>query len=240
MEKYYRSRPRDAAAEQIECYLCENGLKAGDRLPSERDMCGRWGFNRTTLRSAIHRLIVEGVLINRVGSGTFVAPKKLVCNLQDLRAFSVVVAESGRSLENRLVTAQMIECSKPLAQKLKQPLGHRIFEMMRVRVVDSVPVLLETSYVDAERCRGIEQYDFEAGSLYATLERDYGIALKNGIEKLGVTYAGTDEAQLLEVPEGSPLIHRVGIAEDFDGVPVEYFKSVARSEYLRFASVLTR
>ena len=39
MTSEYRSRPRDAAAEQIECYIIENGLSVHQKLPSERDMC---------------------------------------------------------------------------------------------------------------------------------------------------------------------------------------------------------
>ena len=55
------ARPRDEATEHIECYILEKKLPPHAKLPSERDMCSMWNFNRTTLRSAIKRLIVEGV-----------------------------------------------------------------------------------------------------------------------------------------------------------------------------------
>ena len=54
------ARPRDEATEHIECYILEKKLPPHAKLPSERDMCSMWNFNRTTLRSAIKRLIVEG------------------------------------------------------------------------------------------------------------------------------------------------------------------------------------
>ena len=53
-------------------------------------------------------------------------------------------------------------------------------------------------------------------------------------------YASEEEAKLLGIREGDAVIYRSGVVSDGDGVPTEYFKSVARSEFIRFASVLTR
>jgi hypothetical protein len=40
--------------------------------------------------------------------------------------------------------------------------------------------------------------------------------------------------------EGAPVIYQTGVVSDEENVPVDYFKSIARSEYIRFASVLVR
>lgn len=68
-----RQKPRDEAIEKIENYIIHNHLKPGDRLPSERSMCDMWDFNRSTLRSAIKQLILEGKIYNKNGSGTYVS-----------------------------------------------------------------------------------------------------------------------------------------------------------------------
>ena len=60
-----RQKPRDEAIEKIENYIIQNHLKPGDRLPSERSMCDMWDFNRSTLRSAIKQLILEGKIYNK-------------------------------------------------------------------------------------------------------------------------------------------------------------------------------
>jgi GntR family transcriptional repressor for pyruvate dehydrogenase complex len=49
-------------------------LRSGDRLPPERELAATIGISRPALREAIHRLVAEGVLESRHGSGTFVAP----------------------------------------------------------------------------------------------------------------------------------------------------------------------
>ena len=47
-------------------------LRAGDRLPPERDLAKLLGVSRPTLRAAIRSLAAVGVLQSRQGAGTFV------------------------------------------------------------------------------------------------------------------------------------------------------------------------
>lgn len=56
----------------------EKGVwKIGARLPSERELSLRFGVSRMTLRQAIQTLSDEGILERKIGSGTYVASKKV-------------------------------------------------------------------------------------------------------------------------------------------------------------------
>lgn len=238
MNNKYKEKPRDVASELIECYILENNLSPHDKLPSERDFCEMWQLNRTTLRSAIHYLITNGMLYNKLGSGTYVAESKLELNLQDLHSTTQDVIQSKRKLENLIVSENIIECTKQLTRKMRQPLGHKLFELTRVRIVDDHPMMLETSYIDAQRCKGIENYDYAKESLYAILESKYNIQLKNGIGRIGISYVDERESQLLGIENGTAVIYRSGVTSDIDNITVEYFNSIAVSQYVRFSSVL--
>lgn len=236
----FRSRPRDEATEKIECYIIENKLPPHAKLPSERDMCEMWNFNRTTLRSAIERLIVEGKLYHRKGSGTFVASPKLVRNLQDLKPFSQVVAESDKKLTTQVISALVIESNKQITKKLHLPLGHKVYELTRLRTVDGEPLIIETCYVDFERFPELIRHDFSRESFYGVLENNYGVHIVKGEEKIGITYTTPEESELLNIEEESPVFFLTGVVNDGEDVPIEYFKSVVRADSVRFASVLTR
>ena|SRR5690554_1123136 len=54
----------------------EEGLKAGDRLPSELDFQKQFSVSRHTVRSALNRLEYEGVIVKVQGAGSFVAEYK--------------------------------------------------------------------------------------------------------------------------------------------------------------------
>jgi GntR family transcriptional regulator/MocR family aminotransferase len=53
--------------------ILSGGMRAGERLPATRILARELGVSRTTVIDAVERLVVEGMLISQVGSGTFVS-----------------------------------------------------------------------------------------------------------------------------------------------------------------------
>ncbi|GAA2351488.1 FadR/GntR family transcriptional regulator [Saccharopolyspora halophila] len=68
-----RSGPAGLAA-LISGLLVRGELRAGDRLPSERDFAELLGASRATVREAIHELELKGIVDRRRGRGTVIAP----------------------------------------------------------------------------------------------------------------------------------------------------------------------
>ncbi|QXJ23849.1 FadR family transcriptional regulator [Actinomadura graeca] len=56
-------------------FIRSSGLEAGDRLPPERDLAERLGLTRSQVRTAMRRLVDEGVVWRHVGRGTFLVPQ---------------------------------------------------------------------------------------------------------------------------------------------------------------------
>lgn len=236
--KTLKISPREEALEKITNYIAINKLKPNDKLPSERDLCKLWGVNRMTLRSAIQSLIAESILYNKVGSGTYVAPEKLERNLQDLKSFSKTVGEAGLTLTTKVISKRIVECNKQISKKLNKKLGQKVLELIRLRNVDGIPVMIETTYLDLDKFNGIEQYDFEVESLYNILEENYDTSITSGNEKIGITYVSEEEAELLNVDHGIPVFLISGVVYDLQGEPIEYFKTISRSDKMRYSSVL--
>jgi len=68
---------RDPVSEQVVAQLLGmvrvGNLKAGDRLPSERDLAQSFGVSRPTIREAVRALAVLGILKTRHGGGIYVS-----------------------------------------------------------------------------------------------------------------------------------------------------------------------
>jgi len=60
---------------EAEIRLLAAGMPAGARLPAERRLADQFGCNFLTIRRALKRLVDDGVVVRRIGSGTFVAPR---------------------------------------------------------------------------------------------------------------------------------------------------------------------
>jgi hypothetical protein len=65
-------------AVKVDLLLLVDELGEGTMLPSERDLAQRYGVSRLTLRQAVGELVLEGRLVRRQGSGTFVSRPKFV------------------------------------------------------------------------------------------------------------------------------------------------------------------
>ncbi|CAI2935929.1 FCD domain-containing protein [Aminobacter niigataensis] len=67
------SRTADEVVQQIESLILEGVLRAGDRLPGEREMAKQFDVSRPILRDALKALEARGLMVTRHGGGTHVA-----------------------------------------------------------------------------------------------------------------------------------------------------------------------
>ena len=67
-------RISEVIVEQVRLLIRQGQLSAGDRLPSERELCERFGVSRVTVREALRVLEANGLVEIRVGArgGAFV------------------------------------------------------------------------------------------------------------------------------------------------------------------------
>ncbi|MEM7719887.1 MAG: FCD domain-containing protein [Pseudomonadota bacterium] len=72
-EKIQSEKVSQAVIRQIELLILRGVLRAGERLPSERELSERLGVSRPSLREAVAKLQDGGLLETRANSGIFVA-----------------------------------------------------------------------------------------------------------------------------------------------------------------------
>jgi len=238
MDNTNQLRPREDVVEKIEYYIDKNQLRPNDKLPAERQLCEALGTSRTTLRSAIKRLIIEGVLYSKRGSGTFVAPQKLMRNLQDMESLSKSAMEANKVLSTKVLYADIMECNKELSKRMRLTLGSKIFCLQRLRLIDGIPAMVELAYIDYSLCKNIEQYDFSQDSFYRILEEVYHVNIDHGSEMVSVTYTSEQESELLDVENGTPVFFITGNVFNDEEKTIEFYKSIIRADQIRFSSIL--
>ena len=70
--------------------------KVGEKIPAERELAGQFNVSRMTLRQAIQELVDEGILERRVGSGTFVANRKVQERMSGVTSFTDLMKSLGK------------------------------------------------------------------------------------------------------------------------------------------------
>ena len=73
--------PKHAQLREILRRTVERELPPGAPIPSERELAQRYGVSRLTVRSAIGKLVEEGLLARVRGKGTFTAARRMELQL---------------------------------------------------------------------------------------------------------------------------------------------------------------
>lgn len=208
-------------------------LSPGEALPSERELCDRYGVSRPTLRQATQDLVRNGVLTVRRGVGTFVAQPRVRQRLGTVSGFTEKMARDGRQATTR-VLERSVHRATDLAPTVALELGldaqDRILRVVRLRLADGRPVLLETMHISPDRYPGIADIDLETTSLYETLRDRLDVAITRLRETLEPVLLTGAEARLLGARPRSPSIRATITTLQEDGRPVEHTISLVRGE----------
>lgn len=222
-------------AELIREQIRTGELKPGDQLPPERLLSERYQISRMTARQALGYLLREGSLVTEHGRGTFVAAPKFTYDAFHLLGFSEEIVQHGGHAVSRVLEQRVIVPSPRVAQDLELGPGAAVVQIVRLRLAEATPLLLEKTYVPAELCPGLEHEDLVGQSLYSLLEQRYGITLARARQTLEATTANDYESELFGIAQGTPMILLEGVTSDESRRPVEYFKAIYRGDRFKFA-----
>lgn len=196
----------------------------GTPAPSERELVDRFGVARMTVRQALDALVSEGVLERQPGRGTFVAgPRRTATGV---RGLTEDLALRGVVVETRTLVAETVPAGDALASALRVRSGEPLVRWVRLRVGDGRPVGLSESYLPMALVGDL--LDHLPASLYDELAAR-GQRPTWAEDAVSAGLASDDEAALLEVPVGAPLLRLNRRALSGEAV-VEISRSVFRGE----------
>ena len=213
--------------------IASGRLKPGDPLPPERDMATMTGLSRVTIRKAVEGLVASGQLVQKRGSGTFVAQRveRLEQALSLLTSFTEDMARRGKSVESVWLSRALHSPAPEEVMALGLGAGDRVARLERVRRSDGVPLAIERASLSAQVLpvpEGVET------SLYAVLQAR-GMRPVRAVQRISAANLGARDAELLNVLPGAAglKIERIGYLPD--GRVVEFTRSLYRGDAYDFA-----
>ena len=212
---------------QIEQSLRERiaTLQPGERLPSDADLCAEFGVSRMTARNAMERLAADGLITREPGRGSFVAERPAHRRANRLMTFTQEMRRAGRNPSSRVLTQVIRPSSTAEAANLGIPDRQPVVHLRRLRLADGEPIALETTILIGACADAVMTADLAQGSLHETLGRA-GIALSRGSGTIAAAAAGSEEARLLGIRTGDPLLIERRVIRDAHGRRTEATESV--------------
>lgn len=220
----------------MEQAISRGDYAAGERLPSESDLCRDYELARSTVRETLRHLAEQGKIKMVPRRGAFVADKpESGWFLQVAQGFfEAEVGQQHRSVETKVLEAERCVLPDVVAEALDLDMGSAGFKLARVRRLDSQLALYSVNYLLAQIESVIRSSDVltGGGSLNRTLrEAGYEVfRARRGVEAVA---ASEELASLLEVPVGSPLLLVTSVSWGRDGKPFDFYTSWLRSDVVK-------
>ena len=211
-------------------------LEPGQSLPPEREMASLTGLSRVTVRKAVQALVQAGRLVQRRGSGTFVAPRieKVEQALSLLTSFSEDMARRGKIARSVWLNRSLDSPSPEEVMALGLTLQDQVARLERVRVADDLPLAIERASLPSAI---LPDPTVVETSLYAVLAAR-GLRPVRAVQRISAANLGARDASLLEVPAGAAGLRIERISYLAGGRVVEFTRSLYRGDAYDFAAEL--
>ncbi|WP_223694278.1 GntR family transcriptional regulator [Leifsonia poae] len=196
------------AADAIRAQVAAGSMRAGSRLPPERELCQKLGISRVTLRKALQALVDDGAITPSHGRGWYIAGGGSEERNEwpnSLESFSETAERMGLVASSRVLRAEKTAATIDEAEKLGIAPGTPLFRLGRVRLLNEVAIAVDLSLVPAALIPDVEAYDFRTQSLYEVLTES-GHDLANAETTIEAREASTEIAGQLDVEVGTPTL----------------------------------
>ncbi|MFD8492138.1 GntR family transcriptional regulator [Amycolatopsis sp. NPDC059657] len=229
--------PKHAQLREILRRTVERELPPGAAIPSERELAERYQVSRLTVRSAIGKLVEEGLLSRVRGKGTFTAARRMELQLY-LMSFTDDMRRRGMAPTTEVLRTSTEVPPAPAASALGIGADTPAHRLMRLRRADGLPLAVERGWYHAGRLPGFFDLDLTQ-SLYSQLEQAYGVRPDHAWQTVWAESADRETARLLGLRTGSPLLvfRRVSSSH---GEPVEDMTSWYRGDHYQVTMQLDR
>jgi GntR family transcriptional regulator len=199
-------------------------LRPGDPLPSDAQLAAEWRVSRMTARNAMSRLVDEGLVVRESGRGSFVAEPPAHRRANSLMGFSSEMRRIGRSPNSRVLARELRPATAAEAAALRLEGGQVILFLRRIRMADGESIAIESVAIPEPYAGAAIDADLERGSLHEAFDAA-GFVPSSGTARITAEAATERDAELLGVPEHSPLLVERRVILDERGRPLEWTES---------------
>jgi len=211
-------------------------LKAGNPLPPEREIAAITEMSRVTVRKAIQSLAEDGIIVQKQGSGSFVASDtpQIEQSLSRLTSFTEDMSRRGMTSTSVWLERGVFMPSPDEVLALALSPDASVSRIARLRTADNKPMAIERASLSTQMLPNPLEV---VTSLYAVLEQS-GLRPHRALQKISAINLNESDAELLEVPVGTAGLRIERTSYLRDGRIVEFTQSIYRGDAYNFVAEL--
>lgn len=191
------------------------------KLPSERVFVDVFQFSRPTIQKALTELEHEGVIYRIPRQGSFTSDHKLHKSLTKLESFTNELMSSGDSPSTKLLSFEIVPADEIIASKLKIPIGSEVYNFVRLRLKNGVPIILDNSYFSSFAVENIT-CDVLIKSIYEFIETVKKLKIHMSHQIIDAVLPDEFVYRNLNLPQNQPVVLIDMVCYLSDGRAFEY------------------
>jgi GntR family transcriptional regulator, N-acetylglucosamine utilization regulator len=211
-------------------------LKAGNSLPPEREIATITDLSRVTVRKAIQALAEDGIVVQKQGSGSFVASATPMIeqSLSRLTSFTEDMSRRGMVATSTWLARGIFMPSPDEVLALALSPDASVSRISRLRMADGKPMAIERASLSTDVLPNPLVVET---SLYDVLEKT-GYGPVRALQKISAINLEAENAALLEVADGDAGLKIERVSYLADGRVVEFTQSIYRGDAYNFVAEL--
>lgn len=220
-------------ADDLRMRIASGELRPGDEIPTESELAERWSTSRGPIRNALAALRGEGLIETSRGRPARVVARKANQAVDTSVPFTRWARDLGVTPGAVTQELSLRKADGEKAAALDVAEGATIVSVVRLRLLDGRPTMLERLFYREDVGRLLFDIDPDAVSITEFLaSRGHGIVSVQ--HEIDAVAADAQDAALLRVPQGSPILRLSRISRDAAGRIFEASEDRYLSEVVRF------
>lgn len=219
--------------------IVSGAVPPGGSLANESDLAKRFAVSIGTVRRAVDELVADHIVVRQQGRGTFVG--KLDKERFMFQFFKIARRDGPREFPDvRLLSFARSRASLVEARLLGLAVGASVFRVENLLSLQGRALMHDSIVLDAAVFAGLTkaQFDQREGTIYELYQTDFGVTVVGAEERVQAVGAPAASAELLGVPQGSPVLRIERIAVTFDQKPAELRVSIVDTRDADYVSRL--
>ncbi len=193
-------------ADDIQCQIVNGELLANDKLPTEKYYEDKYEVSRITVRKAMDELIARGLVDRRKNKGCYVRSSQLKDNHSLESSIYSRLDQKGVKVTGEIKKMEVLEADALLVKRLECEPGDKILLIERLRLVNDKPIAIQKLWLQDKLFPNFNPWKLCNDSLRRIMNEEYGANLAYSKENIEARMPTKKVAQLLQIPESTPLI----------------------------------
>jgi GntR family transcriptional regulator len=219
----------ERVASALEAEIRSGQIPYGERLQSEQELVRRFSVSRTTVRKGLEELSSKGLIVTRMGVGSFVTFNGQTIN--DAVGWSRALADAGADIATRVLRIEKIEDAALAAQLGIDGSTFIAVDRLRSLAPGGRAISVERSRLPwLEVLQDLPRTGLREGSLTATMHA-LGLVPDHGEEWAEIHPLESEEAALLGSKTGAAFLRTRRLVRAANGRPIEYVVSLLDPDF---------